>query len=137
MRRFIDFHLIAPNEIKEANKMISFAKKVGFQGIVMTFSGTPPTILKDNASNIGIDLFSRSDLRPNNLNELTIALRNHRRRYDIVAVYCSSKKVARQAAKDHRVDVLNFPDFPLRKSVGFDRSEASLASQASCCYEIN
>lgn len=94
--------------------------------------------LKAAASAAGIDPVSRVDLAPRNTRELTAALRRLRRRFEIVAVESRSKKVARQAAKDHRVDILNFPSsLSARSRIRLDRQEASLASDANCAYEIN
>ena len=59
--------------------------------------------------NRGLDLASRVDLRPRSQNELVGLLRRLRRRFEIICVLCESKEVARQAAKDRRVDLLNFP----------------------------
>ena len=76
-------------------------------------------------------------LRPISANDLTKSLSRIRRKYVIIAVECHSKNVARQAAKDNRVDILNFPvSISARRRVRFDRQEASLAGGANCAYEV-
>jgi ribonuclease P/MRP protein subunit RPP1 len=90
------------------------------------------------ALGVEIDLASRVDLTPRNASELTATLRRMRRRFEVIAVECLSKRVARQAAKDHRVDILNFPSsVDARRRIRLDRQEASLASDANCVYEVN
>jgi len=49
---------------------------------------------------------------------------------------CESKQIARQAAKDRRVDILNFPSHGRRKRF-FDNAEAELASEALGYLEID
>jgi len=82
-----------------------------------------------------IDFVSRVDLKPKTSRELLKDLRRLRRKVEIIAVTCESKQVARQAAKDHRVDILNFPT-ELRKRF-FDRAEAELASKTTVSLEID
>jgi RNase P/RNase MRP subunit p30 len=75
-------------------------------------------------------------LKPRTPKELLGFLRRVRRKFEVVAVVCDSKNVARQAAKDHRVDMLNFPSYDFRKRF-FDIAEAELASNASAALEID
>jgi len=45
--------------------------------------------------------------------------------------------VARQAAKDHRIDLLRFPRDPSRRNtMWLDRQQASLAGEGGCHYEV-
>jgi RNase P/RNase MRP subunit p30 len=76
------------------------------------------------------------DLKPKTPKELVGYLRRVRRKFELVAVVCESKNIARQAAKDHRVDLLNFPSHDPRKRF-FDIAEAELASNASAALEID
>jgi ribonuclease P/MRP protein subunit RPP1 len=57
-----------------------------------------------------------------------------RKTFEVVSVVCSSKLVARQAAKDRRVDLLSF-DHSTR--CRFDRAEAELASGTNTSLEID
>jgi ribonuclease P/MRP protein subunit RPP1 len=72
---------------------------------------------------------------PKKPRELLHDLRRFRRKFDVVSVTCTSKGVARQAAKDRRVDLLHFSATNLRKRF-FDRAEAELASKALSYLEI-
>jgi len=72
---------------------------------------------------------------PRNSNELLQSLRRYRRKFEVIAVRCDTKDVARQAAKDRRVDLLQFSVTSLRKRF-FDEAEAELASQALASFEI-
>ncbi|UCD44418.1 MAG: hypothetical protein JSV27_09870 [Candidatus Bathyarchaeota archaeon] len=112
--------------------MLKLASRLGYGGIGLVQDG--PAV----ADCAPLDIVSRIDLRPRNANDLTATLRKVRRRYEIVAVECWSKNIARQAAKDNRVDVLNFPGSASeRRRVRFDRQEASLAEDVNCAFEIN
>ena len=92
--------------------------------------------LRSISKELKIDIASRVDLRPRTAKELTQKLRRLRRRVEIISVYCESKTVARQAAKDRRVDLLNFPAVDYRKRF-FDRAEAELAKQNLAALEID
>jgi RNase P/RNase MRP subunit p30 len=83
-----------------------------------------------------LDFASRIDLKPQSPEELLRDLRKVRRRFEIVAVICYSKPVARQAAKDRRVDLLNFPQPDFRRTC-FDDAEAQLASTCLASLEID
>lgn len=138
MRRFIDLHLRQPaGGSDELELMLRLSAEQGYSGVAVA-SKTTHQQLGDLCLELGLDLISRIDLRPRSARELTASLRRVRRRFEIVAVDCRSKAVARQAAKDHRVDLLDFPaSISTRAKVWFDRQEAVLASGANCAYEIN
>jgi len=139
MRRFIDLHLRQPaGSSDELELMLRFAADLGWGGVAVASDGGQLGRLKGLGEELGLDVISRVDLRPRGARELRASLRRVRRRFEIVAVCCRSKAVARQAARDHRVDLLNFSPSPsTRNRAWFDRQEASLASGASCAYEIN
>jgi ribonuclease P/MRP protein subunit RPP1 len=63
-------------------------------------------------------------------------LRRLRRKFDVLCVICENKDISRSAAKDRRVDLLNFPNLDYRKRF-FDNSEAELASSALAAFEID
>lgn len=137
-RKFIDLHLKSPEDAGSLEAMLRLAARLGFKGVGIVSDSTNDENPIQIASGIGLDPVSRVDIAPKTPRELTAALRRLRRRYEVVAVECNSKAVARQAAKDNRVDILDFPSSAAsRRRVSFDRQEASLASQANCAYEIN
>jgi ribonuclease P/MRP protein subunit RPP1 len=84
----------------------------------------------------GVDFASRVDLRPRTREQLTSQLRKLRRRFEVVCVSCGNKEVARQAAKDRRVDLLNFPSIDYHERF-FDRAEAELACKSSAALEVD
>lgn len=139
MRRFIDLHLRHPaSGTDELESMLRFAAELGYSGVAVASDRVLPERLKRLGGELSLDLISRINLRPRSAKELTATLRRVRRRFEVVAMDCLSKAVARQAAKDHRVDLINFPASTLaRRRVWFDRQEASLASGANCAYEFN
>lgn len=139
MRRFIDLHLRHPaSGTDELESMLRFAAELGYSGVAVASDSGLPKRLKRLGGELSLDLINRINLRPRSAKELTATLRRVRSRFEVVAVDCLSKAVARQAAKDHRVDLLNFPaSTSARAKVWFDRQEASLASGANCAYEFN
>jgi len=110
--------------------------------IIISVPSNPQTLpeeieqLRDLCRAEGLDFASRVDLRPRNQNELLSQLRKIRRKFEVVCVLCENKEVARQAAKDRRVDLLNFPRVDYRDRF-FDRSEAELASSGLATLEID
>jgi RNase P/RNase MRP subunit p30 len=130
VRRFIDLDL-NPDDPEKLKPMLKRAKKLGFSavGIHVSIDGKP----KVNK----LDIVSRVDLTPDNPRTLLQQLRKVRLKYEVVSVLCKSKTVAIQAAKDHRVDILYYPHNVLkRRSVWFDKQQASLASKSNCHLEI-
>lgn len=137
MRKFIDLHLM-PGDTDLTEPMLQEASRLGFTGVGLTQDTGNPNPSEKEPRGAILDIARRIDLRPRNPNELTSSLRRIRRRFEIIAVECHSKPVARQAARDNRVDILNFPtQIRGRRRVRFDRQEASLASGTNCAYEIN
>jgi RNase P/RNase MRP subunit p30 len=142
MRRlYSDLHL-CPNirDFEQTTNMIRKAAKLGYHLIAITL---PPNAgekesrqMKDTCDEAGMDAATRVDLRPNAPNELVRDLRRLRRKFEIVCVMCESKNVSRQAARDRRVDLLNFPSVDFRRRF-FDLAEAELASNSLASLEID
>jgi ribonuclease P/MRP protein subunit RPP1 len=133
MRKFLDLN-IRPLKKELRRSMLELAADLGYKGVGLTTEKPP----ERGEIYPELDLVSRVNLRPSNVNDLMNCLRRIRRKYVIIAVECHSKNVARQAAKDNRVDILNFPvGISARRRVRFDRQEASLAGGANCVYEVN
>jgi RNase P/RNase MRP subunit p30 len=140
MKRFADLHLRVPlRDISQAEKMIKKASELGYSIVAIPFqpNATQEQIkqLKQICDDAKLDFVSRTNLSPRNSNKLLHELRRYRRKFEIIAVRCHTKDVARQAAKDRRVDLLNFSVTNLRQRF-FDEQEAELASQALSSLEI-
>jgi RNase P/RNase MRP subunit p30 len=141
MKKFYDLHLRVPlNDFDLAEKMIRKASMLGYSGVGIPL---PNNVSNDTISelrqlciNVGIDLVTRVSLVPKSANELLSQLRRFRRRFELVSVACLSKPVARQAAKDRRVDLVSFPSSDFRKRF-FDNAEAELAASALAALEID
>lgn len=140
-RKYADLHLCPDvGNDEQVTRMIKKTSELGYQLIAIPLPQNFPEekirklqkICQENK----IDFASRLDLRPKTSKELIKSLRKLRRRFEIIAVMCESKQVARQAAKDHRVDLLNFPGRNRRKRF-FDKAEAELASKALGSLEID
>lgn len=131
MRQFTDLHL-RPQSQEAAKQMADLARALGFKQVAFTTPG-----LKAGEDG-GLKTVTRIDLDAAKKGDLVDALRRSRRRYDIVAVRCLSKEVARHAARDHRVDILLFPEDPsMRRLNWLDVHEAELAEGTGCAYEVN
>jgi RNase P/RNase MRP subunit p30 len=140
-KTFADLHLrLNVKDHAKALQVITKAAALGYRLIAVPF---PPETRRDEiaklkavCSEAKIDFASRIDLRPRTQNELIQQLRRLRRKFEVICVNCENKQVARQAAKDHRVDLLNFPLLDFRKRF-FDRAEAELASNSLAALEID
>lgn len=140
MRRFADLHLRPHIEDSDqVERMIEKASKLGYRMVAISFPSsvrqTGINRLREVCRDRKVDLVTRVDLTPRTAKELLRDLRRFRRRFEIISVICDSKPVARQAAKDRRVDLLTFLDTKVRKRF-FDRAEAELASNALSSLEI-
>lgn len=140
MKRFADLHLRLPLEDRaKAESMIRRTSELGYNlvGIPHSPHATKEQIsqLKHICNDAKVDFATRVNFSPKTPNQLLHSLRRYRRKFEIVAVRCHTKDVARQAAKDRRVDLLQFSVTNLRKRF-FDEAEAELASQAFSSLEI-
>jgi RNase P/RNase MRP subunit p30 len=141
MTKFVDLHLCAPfRDIDQFKKMVTKSFGLGYRSVGIPL---PPNVTLDEIERLrkicteaGLDFISRVDLNPKNTRELLVDLRRLRRKFEVVSVLCTSKPIARQAAKDRRVDVLSFQvDKPRNRF--FDSAEAELASESSASLEID
>lgn len=137
-RKFVDLHLRAnPNE---AQHLIAKAAQLGYSQISIPCNEVPTenelAVLRNYAQTCGLDFVSRVDYKPRTQEDLTHFLRRYRRRFEVICILLDNKEVARQAAKDHRVDILNFPSLDYRKRY-FDYAEAELASNTEAALEID
>jgi ribonuclease P/MRP protein subunit RPP1 len=140
-RVFADLHLcVNPKNEQITQKLINRAAHLGYNLISIPF--TSPlreeelAKIKANCKEAGVDFVSRADFHPRTENDLTHFLRKYRRRFEVICIACDTKEVARQAAKDRRVDLLNFPSLDYHKRF-FDRAEAELASGSLAALEVD
>jgi RNase P/RNase MRP subunit p30 len=140
-RRFADLHLQPNlNDAEQTRAMLAKASELGYRLVAVplptvsmeTFAKKLAALCQEDK----LDFASRLDLKPKTSRELLQQLRRFRRRVEIIAVVCESKEVARQAAKDHRADLLNFPATDPRRRF-FDKAEAELASSSVAALEID
>lgn len=129
MRHYVDLHL-RPSASEQALEMVNLAHRLGYTHVASTKSPTD--------SNDKITAATRIDIEARQCKELVDGLKRNRRSVDVIAVRCYSKEVARQAAKDDRVDILLFPDDPAqRKRNWLDHHEAELVEGTGRAYEVN
>jgi RNase P/RNase MRP subunit p30 len=140
-RIFADLHLHPDfKNLERFSRLAMKASRLGYSLIGVTLpSGLTDETRKqmlDISAEAGVDLVFRVDLKPQTPDELLRSLRKHRRKFELIAVSIMSKSVARQAAKDRRVDFLNFPGLDFRRRF-FDLAEAELASNSLASLEID
>ena len=140
-RPFADLHLrVNPKDQKTTQQLIAKAACFGYKLVSFPFTSKlneeELAALKAACTEAGIDFVSRADYCPRSEEDLTHFLRKFRRRFEVICVTCDNKEVARQAAKDRRVDLLNFPSLDYHKRF-FDRAEAELACNCSAALEVD
>ena len=140
-RVFADLHLRL--NVKDAAGMLRVLNKVAALDYVLVGVPLAPETrayevarLREICRGVGVDFVSRVDLRPRSPGELLVQLRRLRRRFEVVCVACESKVVARQAARDRRVDLLSFPLLDFRRRF-FDGAEAELARGGLAGLEVD
>ena len=141
MKVFVDLHLCPnPQDLDMTRQMIEKSAELGYKIVGVSLS---PKYLQSEierirkiCSEVDLDFVSRIDLEPLNTMDLLKSLSLFRRKVEIISVKCNSKSVARQAAKDRRVDILSFSHLDMRKRF-FDSAEAELASSASALLEFD
>ncbi|RLI18608.1 hypothetical protein DRO44_00670, partial [Candidatus Bathyarchaeota archaeon] len=107
-RIYADLHLCPNlNNERQTARMIRKAAALGYRLIAipvpLSFTEKKVRWLRNLCEEVGIEFASRIDLKPRTPRELIVNLRRLRRRFEIIAVLCETKQVARQAAKDRRV----------------------------------
>ena len=141
MRKFVDLHLRPSlKDSDQVEKMVTRSSKLGYRVVGIPLS---PNVTRDKVhqlrgicKDVGIDFVTRLDLTSKTPRHLLHELRRFRRRFEVISVVCTSKAVARQAAKDRRVDLLSFLAMSSRRRF-FDHAEAELASHASSSLEVD
>lgn len=138
-KQYADLHvLLSLGDLSIASRMVEKACQLGY-GLMAT--PTEPDSEKQFAAirhmckEKNIDLVSRIDLRPRSPDGLLRALRKFRRRYELIGVICGSKPIARQAAKDRRVDLLSFVSHDYGS--GFDLADGELAKNGLAALEVD
>ena len=140
-RVFADLHLrVNPKDQQTAQRLIAKAARMGYHYISIPFTNgvqeTEVAALKADCVQAGLDFVLRADFKPRTQEDLMRFLRKFRRQFEVICIVCDSKEVARQAAKDRRVDLLSFPSLDYHKRF-FDRAEAELASCSLAALEID
>jgi RNase P/RNase MRP subunit p30 len=140
-RAYADLHLcVDTRDVRQASLLIGKAEDLGYRLVGIPFfpnvTDAEMRQARELCADAGLDLASRVDLRPRSPNDLLRSLRRLRRKFEVIAVLCESKTVARQAAKDRRVDLLSFPLLDYRRRF-FDLAEGELASGALAALEVD
>ncbi len=140
-RTFADLHIcLNPRDAANAQKVLTKAASLGYNLVSVPLA--PQTQkeetvkLNEICNDLRIDFASRVDIAPKTRGQLMHLLRKLRRKFEVVAVVSENKEVARQAAKDRRVDLLSFVSTDFRQRF-FDWAEAELASSSLAALEVD
>jgi len=141
-RRFADLHIRCPiSGADNLRPLLESARTIGYRHVAVEFgpgSMNQTGKVEEICNGLDLEVSTRVDLDPRDGGSLQNMLRHHRGRFDIVAGVCRNHSVARQAALDPRVDLLEFPHDPReRKLVNFSNKEAELAANRSCALELD
>lgn len=135
-RRFVDLHTRPALSEDAIREMADTASKLDFSMLGVTFFDAIDKgivrRMREICDEFGIELVSRIDLRIDARRKLLSTLGKARRSFEIIGVICVNDKIAHSAAKDRRVDVLNFP-----RNRALTRGVAELASRSLTVLEIN
>ena len=140
MKRFADLNLRVPlKNLPQTERMVSIASELGYRLVAIPLPSNVSRELISQLRNIckdaKVDFVTRVNFVPRTSSDLVSNLRRFRRKFEVLSVICTTKDVARHAARDRRVDLLQFSVTNLRKRF-FDAAEAELASQAFSSLEI-
>lgn len=138
-RVFADLHLRPQlSQMDETRNLIGRAVELGYKiiGLSLPIDVDPEVVKALKREFPGVDLVTRVDLSPRSAGDLLKLLGKVRWRFEVVAVECTTREVALQAAKDRRIDLL-FHTSEDPKRHFFSDSEAKLASEKSAALEIN
>jgi len=112
---------------KNLEKIITTVKSLGYTRLG----------LNEKIETNTIDIVKCLDLNPKNPNELLRSLRSYRWKTEIITVNCRTKSVARQAGRDRRVDLINYPITDKWKDNHLDRQQAGLMRDSGSVYLID
>lgn len=140
-RGFTDLRLrVNPKEAQVTQPAIDKAVNLGYHSISIPFTSqiedSQINSLKAACIEVGLDFIVRADFKPRNQEDLMRFLRKFRRKAEVICIICDDKEIARSAAKDHRVDIINFPSLDYHKRF-FDRAEAELATSNQTALEVD
>lgn len=140
MKKYVDMYVnqtvFQPKE--QIDRILEIISELGFSVICVSLDikGVQNIFeeVKKKAENFNIEIYRRIDLSPKNVEDLKKKLRQFRRKFEILSVKCVEKKICTWAARDRRVDILNFPSIEYLKN--FTESTANLAAEGETAIEI-
>lgn len=126
-RKYVDFWINLVDEV-DMSEMLSEVRKLGFKSVVV--SSTDNRRLeefKKLGETIGVEVYSKLVLEPENRPELLKNLRTSRGKYEVISVICNNLEVALTAARDSRVDTVILPP---GKKFRIDKGVAALINNS-------
>jgi len=140
-RTYTDLHLkINPKDQKATQQISKRAARFGYKSVGFAHSfglqDHELATLQTSCDEAGLEMVLRADFKPRNQEDLMRFLRKYRRKLEVICILCDDKEISRQAAKDRRVDLINFPVLDYHKRF-FDRAEAELACSNQTALEVD
>jgi len=140
VKKYVDMYVLQtvfqPKE--QIDKILEIISELGFSIICVTLDAKKEQNIfeeiKKKAEDFNIEVYRRINLSPKNVEDLKNKLRQFRRKCEILTVKCLEKKICTWAARDRRVDILNFPFFECLKN--FTEATANLAVEGDTAIEI-
>nr|MDO8043554.1 RNase P subunit p30 family protein [Candidatus Baldrarchaeota archaeon] len=139
MKKYVDMHVSSSifHSENQIDKILHIISELGYAIICISFNKGFNNFfekIKRKSEDFGLEVYRRMDLLPKNVQELKAKLRQIRRKFEIISVRCIDKKICVAAARDRRVDTLNFPTLESLKN--FTESTANLAAEGDTAIEI-
>jgi len=106
---------------EDIQQKLNFCKDLGIKNLILEFENGVKNItqeLKEKISKFStIKLYCRTTIRPKNLDDLKIRLKQAKNFSGITSVESPDRKVQIQAAKDSRVDIVSYSDEHIIKTI--------------------
>lgn len=139
LKKYIDMYINSSvfRSENQIDKILHIISELGYTAICISFKKDFNNVfekIRQKAEVLDLEIYRRIDLSPKNVEELKVKLRKVRRKFEIISVKCIDKKICTAAARDRRVDVLNFPTLKALKN--FTESTANLAIEGGTAIEI-
>lgn len=140
MRKYADLCVFL-TDIKDLDKIMAVAKHLGYHTLSLTLTSDSmiSSKLVDEAKKIAIknklNIIFRYEINTDDPKKLNKIVRKIWKKYEIISVYCTDKKIARMAGRDSRINILSFPPDTSNRDV-FNDAQCSLMRVKDQYFEV-
>ena len=133
-RKFYDVGLKYPSTC-DTRSFLEEVKRLGYKGLAFASQASPNEVGKiaEVCRKVGLDYVNRLDIVSSSASHIKALLRRYRLEVELIVVHPLSVEAARLAARDSRVDLLNFQERPEL----FEATEAKMMAAHNRMLEIN